>query len=68
MSSRSVLSENLDTVAVDLYLAPPVEECGPLDFTVAPEVIERGYRYTPDQLENVDARVQDAIVGRDAPT
>ena len=68
VSSRSALSAKLDTIAVDLYLAPPVEQCGLLDFTVAPDLIERGYRYTLDQLENVDARVQSAIVGCGAPT
>lgn len=37
VSSRSVLREKLETIAVDLYLAPPVAECDPLDFNVAPE-------------------------------
>jgi len=68
VSSRSVLRENLETIAVDLYLAPPMVECDPLDFNTAPELLERGYRYTLEQLETVNARVQEAIVGRDTPT
>lgn len=61
LGSRMALREKLEAVPVDLYLAPPVAGCDPLDFTSAPELIERGYRYTVTRLEQAEGRLRDAL-------
>lgn len=58
VGSRSALRSVRTDVEVDLMLSPPVDGYGPLDFTVAAELIERGHRYTLERLADVDGRVR----------
>ncbi|MGI8791604.1 MAG: cyclic nucleotide-binding and patatin-like phospholipase domain-containing protein [Acidimicrobiales bacterium] len=41
----------LESTPVDLYLRPPMDNFGALNFGVGPQLVESAYRYTLDQLE-----------------